>query len=93
MLGGLELLHQHVVTQKVALRSRQPSQQLVLQKLQLNLEHVLLFGQFTLEKVHTYSLDHFGNCLRYITVFPLIATMADTLSALLDLTEIYNKKT
>ena len=48
VLGGLELLHQHVVTQEVALCSRQPGQQLVLQKLQLDLEHVLLLGQFTL---------------------------------------------
>ncbi len=61
VLGGLELLHQHVVTQEVALCGRQPGQQLVLQKLQLNLEHVLLFGQFTLQGVYTNSLHHFGN--------------------------------
>lgn len=49
VFGGLKFLHQHVVTQEVALCSRQPGQQLILQKLQLNLEHVLLFGQFALQ--------------------------------------------
>lgn len=47
--GGLKFLHQHVVTQEITLCSKQPGQQLILQKLQLNLEHILLSGQFTLQ--------------------------------------------
>lgn len=61
VLGGLQLLHQHVVTQEVALSGRQPGQQLVLQQLQLDLEHVLLFGQITLQRetVSHCKLNHY----------------------------------
>lgn len=57
MFGGLQFLHQQVVTQEVALSSRQPGQELVFQKLELNLEHVLLFGQFTLQSFKSASLE------------------------------------
>ena len=57
VFGGLQLLHQDVVSQEVALCSRQPGQQLILQDLQLNLKQVLLLGQITLSHRHTHTLE------------------------------------
>lgn len=49
-LGGLEFLHQQGVDEEVTFRCRQSGEQLVFQELQLNLKHVLLFCEFTLQR-------------------------------------------
>lgn len=62
VFGGLQFLHQQVVAQEVALSRRQPGQELVFQKLELNLEHVLLFGQFALHRFKSVIGKRTENC-------------------------------
>lgn len=65
VFGGLQFLHQQVVTQEVALSRREPGQELIFQKLELNLEHVLLFGQLALHRFKSVLLGKENRKLPY----------------------------
>ena len=64
-LGGLEVLDQGVVAEEVALGGRQARQQVILERLERDLELVLLPRQVRLQllEVRTFLGDHVGEQL------------------------------